>query len=99
MKKLNHLSLQAIIFFFSFRILFSQSIQPDYSNIEYALADNISLTLDVYLPNNVTAPCPVIVWVHGGAWLTGSKENLECLFLIKSGYAIVSINYRLSYQA
>ncbi len=99
MKKLNHLSLQAIIFLFPFRILFSQNIQLDYSNIEYALADNISLTLDVYLPSDVTAPYPVIVWVHGGAWLTSSKENLECLFLIKSGYAIVSINYRLSYQA
>lgn len=99
MKKTNHLSLQAIFFLFTFRIIFSQNIQPDYSDIEYALVGHISLTLDVYLPKNVPAPYPVIIWIHGGSWLVGSKENPNGLDLVSKGYALVSINYRLSVTA
>ncbi len=31
--------------------------------------------LDLYLPERADGPLPVIVWVHGGAWLVGSKEG------------------------
>jgi len=99
MKKTNHFSLQAILFLFTFRIIFSQNIQPDYSDIEYASVGILSLTLDIYLPKNVSAPYPVIVWIHGGSWLVGSKENPSGLDLVSKGYALVSINYRLSFMA
>jgi acetyl esterase/lipase len=57
--------------------------------------------LDLYLPEKGGAPFPLIIWVHGGGWQSGSKEN--CLPLragfVNKGYALASINYRLSGHA
>jgi acetyl esterase/lipase len=42
---------------------------------------------------------PVVVWVHGGGWTKGSKENPPLAWLAAEGYAVASINYRLSWMA
>ena len=57
--------------------------------------------LDLYLPGQKEAasPLPLIVWVHGGAWLAGSKENCRSVRFLRQGYAAASINYRLSRHA
>ena len=57
--------------------------------------------LDLYLPeqNEDAAPLPLIVWVHGGAWLAGSKESCPSARFLRQGYAASSINYRLSQHA
>lgn len=54
--------------------------------------------LDIYLPEpaKVAMPLPLIVWVHGGAWLEGSKEDCPAVRFTRKGYAVASINYRLS---
>jgi acetyl esterase/lipase len=58
-------------------------------------------TLDLFLPATPNGPVPLIVWVHGGGWQNGSKEN--CLALrsgfLERGYAVASLNYRLSQHA
>jgi para-nitrobenzyl esterase len=33
------------------------------------------LTLDVYAPEDVTGPLPVLFWVHGGAFQTGAAAS------------------------
>jgi acetyl esterase/lipase len=57
--------------------------------------------LDLYLPEQKegNGPLPIIVWVHGGAWLAGSKENCPAVRFLRLGYAAASINYRLSQHA
>jgi acetyl esterase/lipase len=55
--------------------------------------------LDLYLPDDEIGVHPLIVWVHGGAWLGGDKENPPVLPFVSRGYAAASINYRLSQQA
>lgn len=55
--------------------------------------------LDLYLPPEAKGPLPVIVWIHGGAWLAGSKEQCPALPFVTKGYAVASINYRLSQHA
>jgi acetyl esterase/lipase len=57
--------------------------------------------LDLYLPRQKegAGPLPLIVWVHGGAWLAGSKENCPSARFLRHGYAAASINYRLSRHA
>lgn len=77
----------------------AQRITPDVANVEYANVNGISLKLDIYLPKNVAKPYPVIVWIHGGGWVGGSKENPTAASMVQQGYAVVSINYRLSGQA
>jgi acetyl esterase/lipase len=55
--------------------------------------------LDLYLPEKSTGPLPVVVWIHGGAWLMGSKDACPAVYLARRGYAVASVGYRLSTQA
>ena len=64
-------------------------------DLEYARVGEHRLLLDLYLPNNIDNP-PLVVWVHGGAWRKGSKSKMPMNGLVDSGYAIASIDYRLS---
>ncbi|MCX7876513.1 MAG: alpha/beta hydrolase fold domain-containing protein [Melioribacteraceae bacterium] len=78
--------------------LISQT-QPTYSNIDYGGSGNQRQMLDIYIPTNSKGPFPVVVWIHGGGWLGGSKSNVNGLFLLNHGIALISINYRLSTEA
>jgi acetyl esterase/lipase len=58
--------------------------------------------MDIYLPNEGKGPFPVIVSIHGGAFRMGDKADGQVngmLEGLKRGYAVVSINYRLSGEA
>lgn len=57
--------------------------------------------LDLYLPQNASKPLPLVIWVHGGGWQNGSKEGCPPLRggYLERGYAVASINYRLSGHA
>ena len=57
--------------------------------------------LDLYIPNG-PGVYPLLVWIHGGAWWAGDKESdlpPEIMTLTNYGYAVASINYRLSHDA
>ncbi len=58
--------------------------------------------LDVYLPQLLADSYPVIVAIHGGAFMGGDKADAQLnpmLQALKRGYAVVSINYRMSWEA
>ncbi|CAH0993951.1 hypothetical protein EMA8858_00056 [Emticicia aquatica] len=63
-------------------------------DIVYAEADGKKLKLDIYQPKVQKEPY-LIVWVHGGAWHSGSKENPP-LGLLPFGYALASVDFRAS---
>ena len=67
-----------------------------HKDIEYARIGEHSLLLDLYLPKKKTEKrLPVIMWVHGGAWIAGSKKRCP-VRMVEKGYVVASINYRLS---
>jgi acetyl esterase/lipase len=66
-------------------------------DIVYAQAGEKKLLLDIYKPSAVKLPY-LIVWVHGGAWRSGSKANPP-LGLLGAGYALASIDFHLSEEA
>jgi acetyl esterase/lipase len=69
-------------------------------NMEYVKDGHERNKLDLYLPAKADGPLPVIVWVHGGAWSAGSKDNPgQVLAFVGKGYAVASIGYRLSQHA
>ncbi len=68
-------------------------------DLPYAEVDGRSLLLDLYVPPQRDAPLPVIVWVHGGAWLAGSKSGGPAIRMAERGYAVASVSYRLSGEA
>ena len=56
------------------------------------------LYLSVYVPAacSPTAPCAVMQWIHGGAWIEGSNSKLDGTHLAATyGVIIVAANYRL----
>jgi acetyl esterase/lipase len=55
-----------------------------------------TLTLDLYRPEKISAPLPVIIWIHGGGWNRGGKELCPAVALVDDGYAVASVDYRLS---
>ncbi len=69
-------------------------------NLEYAPGGGSSQSLDLFLPNETPAsPLPLVVWIHGGGWAKGSKEGTPAILLLPAGYAVASINYRLTGEA
>lgn len=67
-------------------------------DLEYVPGGHERQKLDLYLPKNAMA-LPLVVWVHGGAWRAGSKERCPAVPLLREGYAVASLNYRLSQHA
>jgi len=58
--------------------------------------------LDIYLPDVGDGLFPVILSIHGGAFKMGDKGDNQVVPMLeglKRGYAVVSINYRLSGEA
>ncbi len=64
-------------------------------DIEFATIDGLSLKLDLYLPDLVEGST-LVIWVHGGAWRRGSKDNPSIKPLVEKGYSIASVDYRLT---
>lgn len=66
-------------------------------DIEYATIDGVSLRLDLYLPNHPSdGLVPLVIWVHGGGWRAGSKDVTYAPQTLGEGYAVASVDYRLS---
>jgi acetyl esterase/lipase len=59
------------------------------------------LSVDVYEPVRADGcpAAPLVVWVHGGAWVVGDKANKmadKVALFTQQGWALASVNYRLS---
>ncbi len=67
------------------------------TDIEYARVGDLVLKLDLHRPQAENPP--LIVYVHGGAWRAGSKSDVPIAPLLEKGFAIASVDYRLSTQA
>lgn len=65
-------------------------------NVTYCTPDNLPQTMDVYFPE-AGGPWPVLVYVHGGAWMHGDKAEAAMFArsMTAQGYLVVSLNYRL----
>jgi acetyl esterase/lipase len=72
------------------------------TDVTYCRINNTTLKMDLYYPATAPRPLSVIVNVHGGGWVGGDKalgegaENIPAL--VKAGYLVASINYRLAPQ-
>jgi acetyl esterase len=66
-------------------------------NQPYRQNDSDAL-LDVMYPEHAIAQLPTVVWVHGGAWVAGGKDDIDnyLKILAARGFAVVSVNYTLA---
>lgn len=74
----------------------SYSLKKD---IEYASIESHSLRLDFYQTKQEELNSPLVVWIHGGAWRSGSKSSVPVKHWLDHGFKIASVDYRLSGQA
>lgn len=70
-----------------------------FRNLEYSRTGSRSLMLDVYRPGKSDEPFPLVIWIHGGGWHSGSRTPCPAAWLVQHGYAVASIDYRLSREA
>jgi len=67
----------------------------DILDVTYRVVDDIELKLDIFLPDDIESP-PLIFWIHGGAWMMGDRKWCGMQNQVERGYAVVSVDYRLS---
>ncbi len=67
-------------------------------NVEYSNIGGLSLKADVYYSSDRSKSYPGIAMVHGGGWISGSKENEKymAMELASHGYVVMAIGYRLA---
>ena len=55
-------------------------------------------TLDLFSPAGTHEPLPTVIWIHGGAWISGTKEDVNpyARIIASHGYTTVSLNYAVS---
>lgn len=71
-------------------------------NIIYKKTNSSKLKLDVYIPKgDGKQSYPAVLLIHGGGWLTGSRENERVMaqHLALNGYIGISVSYRLGFEA
>lgn len=69
------------------------------ANVVYGRAGGRNLRLDVYRPRDGRSGCPVVLQVHGGAWILGNKEQQGIpllTYLASHGWVGFNTDYRLS---
>ncbi|WP_062210802.1 alpha/beta hydrolase [Demequina oxidasica] len=71
--------------------------QPD---VEYA-TQGADTTLDVFYPDGTTSPQATVIWIHGGAWISGDKTSVNpyAQMIAAEGYTAVTVNYTVSPEA
>ncbi len=69
-------------------------------DIPYVANPHPRQTLDLYLPkDNAQGPATLVVWMHGGAFKYSNKDWNNVKYLVKHGYALASVDYRLTGDA
>lgn len=72
-----------------------------YSDLSYIDDNKWQHQLDVYTPDENTAQLPIIIDIHGGGWMYGTKKinKYYNMVLASKGYTVFSINYTLIPEA
>lgn len=76
----------------------AQTGTTTHRDLEYARPQGLPQKLDLYVPDGA-GPFPLVVWIHGGGWQNGDKGLSPTGVQLRQagrGYAVASVNYRLS---
>ena len=84
-------------------IVYGNNFTYDILKLQVGLSSE-DLALDVYYPPKTDSirKRPLIIWAHGGSFLSGTKEDKDIVYFCKEfakrGFVCASINYRLGYE-
>jgi acetyl esterase/lipase len=80
------------------RFASAQQERPRKTTFAYKTVEKAHIKADVFGASEDTAR-PVVIWIHGGALIMGSRGQIDQTLLgklLSAGYAVVSIDYRLA---
>ncbi|MES2170306.1 MAG: alpha/beta hydrolase [Actinomycetota bacterium] len=68
--------------------------------VQYA-PGGVDTQLDLFSPAGSAVPLPLVVWIHGGAWIEGDKESRDpyAQIIAAKGYTVASLNYTVGPDA
>lgn len=73
---------------------------PTHEGLVYAFVGGTPLRLDLYIPPGTQPPYATVFWIHGGGWSGGSRFPAgNAQSLLNAGFAVASVDYRLTSQA
>jgi acetyl esterase/lipase len=77
-------------------ILIGYEVLP---NVTYAIASNYECKLDLWRPLDAQGAVPTLIYIHGGGWVSGKREQYALMFLpfIEMGFAVVNVQYRMAH--
>lgn len=107
MKTLRHLLLPLLVSVAAadpITISVKPPVLPDGVRMErdlaYLVDGDQAQRLDLYLPEKAPAhPLPLVVHIHGGAWMAGNKFPCPVVEMVTEGYVVASVGYRFSQKA
>lgn len=75
-----------------------QAHLPSYTMYDISYGADPQNMVDISLPEGRTRETPVVILIHGGAWISGDKSDFSFLreYLASRGYAVFAANYRLA---
>ena len=79
----------------------AQAAYTSLTNLRYQTGTEVRQVLDIHRPSPLPAtPMPVILWIHGGGWLVGHKDDApQITEITNAGYVLAAMNYRYSSTA
>ncbi len=68
-----------------------------YKDIEYKNVVGKSLQIDIYKPKELNEKVPLLVFIHGGGWRSGKRQDylVYLLSYAEKGYVTATVSYRL----
>ena len=69
-----------------------------HDDIRFADPGGVELLLNLHMPKGVKNP-PLVMFIHGGSWMNGDRSRCRLDWVAQHGYAVASIEYRLSSEA
>ena len=70
----------------------------EYKDVVYKTVDSMQLKLDIYHSKDIQKAMPLIIFIHGGAWKKGNKDDYLVYLssYAKKGYVTATVQYRLT---
>lgn len=68
------------------------------TDVVYGTVDGEDLLLDLALPKGLEGPAPALIFIHGGGWQGGKRQDFAPMTreFAASGYVAATITYRLA---
>lgn len=87
---------QSLAEFIARNVLFNRNLPEGYvKNIDIPYSEKGKM--DIFMPEKHSGKLPVIIYIHGGGWTTGSKKTSarQCIIFAIEGYLVLNVEYRL----